>query len=132
MFTQAITTLLVHDLDASIGFYRDVLGFTLIHRIDREIVYLSTAGMTIGLRQRDLDVPVSETPHVHIGLTVVDLDETRGLLEARGVEFLGEPVDAGPAKLAFFNDPDGTPLYLCQWMYWRGRDEARRYDLAIL
>ena len=132
MFTQAETTLLVHDLDTSIGFTRDVLGFSLIHRIDREIVYLSTAGMIIGLRQRDLDVPVSETPHVHIGLTVSDLEEVCDVLEARGVEFLGEPVDAGPARLAFFIDPDGTPLYLCQWMYWRNSSEVRRYDLGAL
>ena len=132
MYTQAVTTLLVHDLDASIRFYRDVIGFTLVHRIDREIVYLSTAGMIVGLRQRDLDLPVAESPHVHLGLTVTDLEEVRAVLEARGVEFLGEPVDAGPATLAFFNDPDGTPLYLCQWRYWRGTSEVRRYDLAAL
>jgi hypothetical protein len=32
------------------------------------------------------------------------------------------------ARLAFFNDPDGTPLYLCQW---DSRD-VREYDLAAL
>src|SRR5262245_21025327 len=132
MFSQAVTTLLVHDLDASIRFYRDVLGFALIHRIDREIVHLSGAGMIIGLRQRDLAVPVTESPHVHIGLTVTDIDEVRSVLEARGISFLGETVDAGMAKLTFSNDPDGTPLYLCQWMYWRDTSEVRRYDLAAL
>lgn len=54
------------------------------------------------------------------------------MLEARGVEFLGETVDAGMARLTFFNDPDGTPLYLCQWMYWRDTSDVRRYDLAAL
>jgi lactoylglutathione lyase len=134
MFTQAVTALLVRDLDESIRFYRHVLGFSVIHRLEREIVHLSTAGMILALRQRDLAVPLHESPHVHIGLTVADLDEAFEELQARGVQFLGEPVDAGVARLAFFNDPDGTPLYLCQWMYWRDTSEVRRheYDLAAL
>ena len=36
----------------------------------------------------------------------------RRVLEAEGVEFLGETVDTGVCQMAFFNDPDGNVLML--------------------
>ena len=64
---------------------------------------------------------VASASNIHIGLFVADVDEARRALEEKGVVFLGEPVEAHIAKLAFFSDPDGNSLYLCQWIQWRER-----------
>jgi catechol 2,3-dioxygenase-like lactoylglutathione lyase family enzyme len=135
LFSKAITTISVQDLDASIGFYTRVLGFQVVHRFDDELVHVAAPGMVIALRPRTASYGPAETPHMHIGLMVTDLDATREELEERGVLFIGDSVDAAPVKLAFFSDPDGTSLYLCQWKTWR---ETRtispryQYDLAVI
>jgi catechol 2,3-dioxygenase-like lactoylglutathione lyase family enzyme len=128
VFSQAVTTLSVRDLDASLAFYCGTLGFQLVHRIADEIVHLAGPGMTLALRPFDAPVPPSEST-VHIGLTVSDLAAVRRELERRGVVFIGDPVDVNVVRLTFFNDPDGNPLYLCQWLYWR-ETKKRRYDLC--
>ena len=54
-----------------------------------------------------------EGPHTaHIALRVPDVAETRGALEAKGVEFDGEILDTGVCHMAFFRDPDGNALML--------------------
>jgi hypothetical protein len=40
--------------------------------------------------------------------------EVVAVLTNRGVVFQGPVVENGPTKLAFFGDPDGTSLYLCE------------------
>ena len=118
MFTRAITTITVRDLNAALEFYCRVLGFHVVHRIYDRIVYVEAPGMLIALRPRDVETEISESSHVHIGLTVSDMETARQSLESRGVVFIGDTVDARVVQLAFFNDPDGTPLYLCQWTQW--------------
>ena len=48
----------------------------------------------------------------HLALHVDDIDASRAELEAKGVEFIGETVDTGVCRMAFFNDPDGNDLML--------------------
>src|SRR5436305_710100 len=48
----------------------------------------------------------------HIALHVDDLPATRGELEAKGIEFVGETFDTGVCHMAFFSDPDGNDLML--------------------
>ena len=127
MFEQAVTTISVQDLDVSLAFYTGVLGLRVVHRLDRQIVHLAGGGMILALRPRGA-AKFTEAAHIHIGLMVSDLDATRRSLERRGVDFIGEPVDSHVAKVTFFTDPDGTSLYLCQWLYWV--ESQPRYDLA--
>ena len=119
MISKAITTISVHDLAKSIEFYTEALGFNVVHRLDERLVHIAAPGMVIALRPRDSETLTMETSHVHIGLMVTDLDETRQHLESHGVLFIGDTIDAEIVKLAFFSDPDGTSLYLCQWKAWR-------------
>ncbi len=118
MFHQAVTTISVRNLEASLAFYTGVLGFRVVHRLEPEIVHLAGPGIMLALRPIG-NASSAESPAIHIGLFVTDLDEARRSLEEKGVAFLGEPVDARIAKVAFFNDPDGNSFYLCQWMQWR-------------
>ena len=45
---------------------------------------------------------------------MVDFAQALGRLQTAGVVFEGKPVEDGPVRLAFFRDPDGTQLYVCQ------------------
>jgi catechol 2,3-dioxygenase-like lactoylglutathione lyase family enzyme len=52
-------------------------------------------------------------PHTSsIALRVPDVEQARGELESRGVEFRGETFDTGVCHMAFFSDPDGNELML--------------------
>ena len=110
MFQQTVTTLPVRDLDVSLPFYVDILGFRIVHRFD-QIAYLSGPGTMIALRPG----PIPDKPAVHIGLLVRDLKEAQKRLEQKGAIFVGEPVEASVSWVVFFNDPDGNSFYLFQW-----------------
>jgi catechol 2,3-dioxygenase-like lactoylglutathione lyase family enzyme len=112
MLNHVATTIPVCDLDRSLSFYCDVLGFRLVHRIENQLVYLERSQSLIAV------APVQgmskNPPALHIGIVVSDLQKSRVELESQGIAFLGENVDVRGAKIAFFNDPDGTPMYLFQ------------------
>ncbi|HEY7530234.1 MAG TPA: VOC family protein [Gemmatimonadota bacterium] len=105
----------VTDLERSIAWYRDVLDFELLYKLD-------------DMRWCELRSPVDR---VNVGLSEVeqaggrggatltfgvrDVDAARGRLEAGGVRFDGESrTIEGMVKLATFFDPDGNALMLYQ------------------
>ena len=52
-------------------------------------------------------------PHAApIALRVADVHEAQKVLEAKGVEFHGEPFDTSVCHMAMFHDPDGNQLML--------------------
>lgn len=105
--------LAVRDLDAALDWYRDVLGFTMLYRLDDmgwAELQTEVPGVTIGLSQTE-EVPTGGGATLTFG--VRDLDAARGRLEAEGVVFDGESQTI-PAmvKIATFYDPDGNVLML--------------------
>jgi catechol 2,3-dioxygenase-like lactoylglutathione lyase family enzyme len=138
------TSFTVSDLDRSIAFYRDLLGFELVGTIRRraewikEMTSLPQADLRIaGLRLEGGDhllelieyvSPRGEGPRAfstndvgraHVGFTVTEIHAEYRRLSDAGVEFLSPPVRVGePPSLgmwaAYFRDPDGIPLELQQ------------------
>jgi len=105
----------VTDLDASIAWFAEKLGFELVYRVDdMGWAELSTTipGVTIGLGQTEtVDGRGGNTPV----FGVVDVDSARAELEAGGVRFDGDTVEEpGMVKLATFYDPDGNTYMLAQ------------------
>ncbi|MFG0307104.1 MAG: VOC family protein [Phycisphaerales bacterium JB040] len=105
----------VADLDAAIAWYTDVLGLSLLYKVD-EIAWAElsspVAKVNVGLSQ-------VESPRVGAGPVptwgVTDVDKARAALEARGVKFDGETQTIpGMVKLATFFDPDGNAYMLYQ------------------
>ena len=103
------------DLDASLTWYQDVLGFQLLYRMD-EMAWAElaspVAGVTVGLGQ-------VEKPQTRGGATltwtVADIDVTRAALEADQVRFDGATQTIpGMVRLATFFDPDGNRHMLAQ------------------
>lgn len=114
-------TLLVTDLNRSIAFYRDMLGFHEIDGGEGNAVLASGATRIVLRAIRDV-APINRRL-VHLNLEVADLDATYEDLRSKGIRFTYAPraVNRG-AKLelwaAAFRDPDGHGIALTQW---RGR-----------
>lgn len=105
----------VSDMKASIAWYRDVLGFTLLYQLDEMgwcEMATPVANVSVGLSQ-------VENPQVKGGPTLtfgtLDIEAARAQLEANSVRFDGPTyVIEGMVKLATFYDPDGNKLMLSQ------------------
>jgi len=114
-------TMLVTDLDRSVAFYRDMLGFYEIDGGPGNAV-LASGDTRLVLRTVRDAAPVSRRV-VHLNLEVGDVEAVYEELKAKGVRFTHGPrsVNRG-ARLelwaATFRDPDGHGIALTQW---RGR-----------
>ena len=134
-----LTVLLVSDLDRSLEFYCDTLGFELISRDDDrrgrfldqmfnvEGVVIKLSLVRAGGEIVEVIEPVAPPEIVktdgsedrfgiaRIGWEVEEIEKLVEDLKAKGVEFLSEIVDmtvghyAG-GKVVFFRDPDGILL----------------------
>lgn len=104
----------VSDLERSIAWYRDVLGFELEYKLDEYgwcEVFASVPGVTLGLGQAEEPQVGGITPT----FSVKDIDAARKHLESHDVPFDGETREIeGMVKLATFYDPDGNSFMLAQ------------------
>lgn len=116
-------TLLVADLDRSVGFYRDMLGFFEIDGGDGNAV-LASGQTRLVLRSVPEVAPVNRRL-MHLNLEVDGLQRMHDELKAKGVRFTYAPraVNRG-ARLelwaAAFRDPDGHGIAIIEW---RDRDQ---------
>lgn len=118
LFQRLGMTLLVADLDRSLTFYRDQLGFDEVDRGETTVVLVS-GGTRLVLRAVPDVAPVNRRL-VHLNLEVNDIQATYEELKSAGVRFTYPPraVNHG-ARLeqwaAAFRDPDGHGVALTQW-----------------
>ena len=114
----------VSDFDASIPWYREMLGFELIYRLESWgwcELKTGVPGVSLGLGETD---EVKTAGGATLTFNVVDIVAARGYLEERGVRFDGETSEIeGMVKLATFYDPDGNSFMLAQSL---DGDKARR------
>ncbi|HEX6674196.1 MAG TPA: VOC family protein [Actinomycetes bacterium] len=111
----------VSDLDATLGFYRDVLGYQVIGQLDLGgptgflITYLQAGGVV--LEVFTFDAPKTANPWTpreprlglrHIGIGVDDPDATLRRLAAAGAREVGGGADGEAGRL--LTDLDGIPL----------------------
>jgi catechol 2,3-dioxygenase-like lactoylglutathione lyase family enzyme len=111
-------TVLVTDLDRSVAFYRDMLGFFEIDGGDGNAV-LASGDTRLVLRQI-VDVTPVNRRVVHLNLEVGDVEATYQELKNKGVRFTYAPraVNKGERLelwAAAFRDPDGHGIAITQW-----------------
>jgi catechol 2,3-dioxygenase-like lactoylglutathione lyase family enzyme len=104
----------VSDLERSIEWYREMLGFQVIYKLDDygwcEVASPMT-NVSVGLGQ--VEEPKVEGPTPTFG--VKDIEAARAYLESNGVRFDGETYQVGDmVKLTTFYDPDGNSYMLAQ------------------
>ena len=126
--------MVVGDLEKSLSFYRDLLGFSSARFLDRpdgmKIAFLAQPGHEAG-GQYEIELLSYPSPAVlpeearpantvglrHIALVVDNIDEVHANLRAHGVEFAREPWIPSPnlPKLCSMTDPDGISIELVQF-----------------
>lgn len=110
-------SLRVTDLDRSIAWYRDVLGFTLLyHAEDIGWCELSTgvARVNVGLSESR---EAGGTGGATLTFGVVDIEDAKATMDAAGVRQDGDIEDIpGLVRLLTIFDPDDNALMLYQDM----------------
>ncbi len=108
-------TMIVEDMDESIKFYTEVMGFEIDSQYD-----LGPAG-TITLLKGEGDAmieliknPVDETGLFSVGMDVDDMDGTVKELKSKGAKITMEPMPITVGILAFLEDPNGVRIALIQ------------------
>ena len=105
----------VSDIDKSIQWYQDVLGLSLLYKVD-EIGWCEMATKTKGLQ---IGLSQVEGAKGSAGCVptfgIVDIEAARSFLESKDVRFDGPTNEIeGLVKLATFFDPDNNPFMLAQ------------------
>ena len=119
-------TVSVSDINKSLAFYRDLLGFPFMGRL----YYKNKVGLIIDfldignhaiLEVFSFGVPTKPSEFIpndlqlgmrHMAFKVKNVDAVTARLKKAGVPFTLDPLDAtGGVRIAFFKDPDGT---LCE------------------
>lgn len=103
----------VKNLEEGIAFYRDVLGFELLYKMDEMAwceLKTEVANVNVGLSEVE-DAGGKGGATLTFG--VKDIADARQQLESKGIRFDGETqVIEGMVKLATFFDPSGNALML--------------------
>lgn len=141
-FKKAYVTIMVDNLEKSVEFYGKLLGLYEDLRFGDSWAEMVTKGITIGIHPKKIGTQPDHAhatnsrnpsehhqssffalkvegkvahpapPQVSIGFEVEDIRKTAKELEAKGIRFHFQENEVN--ILAFFMDPDGTPLYLTQ------------------
>jgi catechol 2,3-dioxygenase-like lactoylglutathione lyase family enzyme len=132
--------LAVNNLEKSLNFYQNLLGFKIVRSMDESGDYidnmLSLNDVCVKTVKLSIDDGITliellefkshkgnsnkreiyEYGASHLALTVHDLDTCYEELKRNGVEFYSKPQHSpdGFAKVVFCKDPDGTPVELVQ------------------
>lgn len=105
----------VSDVDASVAFYRDVLGLPLLFRVPKQpMAFFDCDGVRLYIGQ-----PETEDYRTRgmVYFSVPDLGEAFATLSERGVTFMEEPHvvhknEHSEIRMAFFRDLDDNNLAL--------------------
>ena len=136
------TGITVANLDRSLAFWQDVLGFELSHRahqtgdLAREITGVPGAEISIAVLKapghkielleyhapsdrKRASLRPCDVGSVHVALTVDNLDAVLSTIAASGWKAAGEPqtLKSGPnagKRVVYVRDPDGTTIELMQ------------------
>lgn len=111
-------TIFITDMNRAVRFYSETLGLKIAYRAGDKFCMIDAGdGLMIGLHPPGEHASAPGTNGAtQVGLNVAQpIQQVVDTLRARGVNFHGPVIDdQGSVKLAFFNDPDGNSLYLCE------------------
>lgn len=114
--SMIVATIPVTDLDGAKGFYTETLGLPILWENPASVRLDCGGGSQLSIFRRGR----STADHTLAHFEVADIEATVRDLEARGVTFLdytegplqttGHIAQVGPARSAWFRDPDGNTL----------------------
>jgi glyoxylase I family protein len=125
--------IMTNDLEKSVKFYTDVLGFSIATKMEMaeagfSVVFVEKAGSKIELmgyrgknapkRSKGVEIAIgghSIPINDHISFSVDNIEDTVTGFKEKGVIFNLEPMELeGGMKLASFKDPDGVLIELIE------------------
>lgn len=108
-------TIWSEDVGTLLPFYRDVLGLTVGLETPGFVVLGDPGSPTLALgTHREVHGRNADPARHMVGLATDDLTADWKRLKAAGVEFVEDPTDYGPLRIATLKDPDGNLLQLLQ------------------
>ena len=118
--SMVVATIPVTDLDRSRRFYGETLGLTLLWDNPASVRFGCGDGTELSIFRRR----PSAADHTLAHFEVIDVEAVVRELEERGVAFIdytegplqttGHIAQLGPARVAWFHDPDGNTIGLRQ------------------
>ena len=113
-YSLKLSTIIAKDIEESIAFYRDVLGFEMIEKFYQDegglVLMQSPDGAAVEL----IDSKAFETGFWSIGVEVDDFESAIEELRAKGCKFVYEPATLPLGKLAMIEDPNGVKVAILQ------------------
>lgn len=107
--------MIVKDMEESIKFYTEVMGFEIDSRYDLgqagAITLLKGEGETM---VEIIKNPVDEPGLFSIGMDVEDINTTVEELKSKGAKITMEPIPITVGTLAFLEDPNGVRIALIE------------------
>ncbi|ADZ08284.1 Glyoxalase/bleomycin resistance protein/dioxygenase [Methanobacterium lacus] len=109
------TTMIVKDMDESVSFYRDVIGF----EVDSQHNPAPDIVITLLKGEGDTMIELIKDPQHDIGLYSIgmDVEDVEAIVEeliSKGANITMDPVPITVGKLAFMEDPNGVKIALIQ------------------
>ncbi len=109
------TTMIVKDMDESIKFYTEVMGFA----VDSQYHPHPGAGITLLKGKGEVMIELIQAANFAIGLysvgmDVKDLDAVLEELKSKGAKITLEPTPTQVGRMAFLEDPNGVRFALIQ------------------
>ena len=113
-YSLKLSTIIAKDIEESVAFYRDVLGFEMIEKFYQDegglVLMQSPDGAAVEL----IDSKAFETGFWSIGVEVDDFESAIEELRAKGCKFVYEPATLPLGKLAMIEDPNGVKVAILQ------------------
>ena len=111
----------VCNINKSLEFYRDKLGLKctkLLTELKNPWAELDGGGVIIGIQEvkEKFEKELPPWRGAMISFEVNDIENTKSHLEKIGVNFLTDIQEFGEVKVAKFEDPDGNPLEIHEWI----------------
>jgi lactoylglutathione lyase len=108
-------TIPVRDLEASIAFYRDIIGLPVTRRFpggpDTEIAFVGEGETAVELIHNKKNRAFSLEKGVSLGFETASAGKLRASLLEKGVPEVGDIIQPGPGvRLFFISDPNGVPI----------------------
>ncbi len=111
--------IVVDDLEKSIRFYTDVLGYTILQD-SREMGWMELScgnDMRLGIAQKNDMDQIPAGSNAIITMTVSDISKAIEEISRKGVKLIGEMIEIpGHVKMQTIQDLDGNKLQLVQML----------------
>lgn len=109
-YSLKLSTIIAKDIEESIAFYQNILGFEMVEKFYQEAGGLVLMQSPDGAAVELIDSKAFETGFWSMGVEVDDFEAAIEELKSKGCIFIYEPATLPLGKLAMIEDPNGVKV----------------------